>query len=101
MLVAAISWRDHTNPKRIGTALFWFLFGFSFLFGDLMLAYLGKPLTYKITGVIVLLIAALAGANFLAAGSNADSHTEQASQARHASVQRLGNKLFFRHWQFR
>lgn len=90
MLVAGLTLRDDTNPKRYSTALFWFLFGFCFLFGDLMLAYLGKQVTYRIAGVIVLLIALIAGTKQLGSGKRTD-HREQ---ARLLSSQILGNKLF-------
>ncbi|WP_295762557.1 DUF979 domain-containing protein [Undibacterium sp.] len=90
MLVAGMSWRDATNPKRYSTALFWFLFGFSFLFGDLMLSLLGKQVTYRIVGVMVLLIAALAGAKLLGVG--VPPPEDEAERQR--SAQRLGNRLF-------
>ena len=90
MLVAVLSWRDRSNPKRYSTGLFWFLFAFSFLFGDLMLALLGKQMTYRIVGVIVLLIAAIAGANLLGTG-RPESEDEPALRL---SAQALGNKLF-------
>ena len=58
MLLVGMTLRDKGNPKRLTTALFWFLFGSVFLFSDLMVATLGKPMAYRIVGVIVLLIAA-------------------------------------------
>lgn len=90
MLVAALSWRDRSNPKRYSTGLFWFLFAFSFLFGDLMLTLLGKQMTYRIVGVMVLLIAAIAGANLLGSGREGAEDVP----ALRLSSQRLGNKLF-------
>ncbi|MFZ6750377.1 DUF979 domain-containing protein [Undibacterium sp. Ren11W] len=90
MLVAGLSWRDASNPKRYSTALFWFLFGVSFLFGDLMLSLLGKQLTYRLVGVIVLLIAALAGANLLGVG--VPPPEDEAEHQRSAKT--LGNRLF-------
>ena len=36
MLLVIMTLRDRGNPKRFTTALFWFLFGGIFLFGDLM-----------------------------------------------------------------
>lgn len=92
MLVAGLTLRDDTNPKRYSTALFWFLFGFCFLFGDLMLAYLGKQVTYRIAGVIVLLIAAIAGTNLLGSGKRSDDCDGE--RARLLSSKILGNKLF-------
>jgi len=70
LLVALMAWRDESNPKRLATGLFWFLFSVSFLFGDLMVAQLGKSLAYRINGVIVLLLALIAGFNFLGAGTH-------------------------------
>lgn len=90
MLVAALSWRDATNPKRYSTAVFWFLFGFSFLFGDLMLSVLGQQLTYRVVGVLVLLIAAIAGANLLGVGVP----PPEDEAARELSAKTLGNRLF-------
>lgn len=90
MLVAGMTLRDGSNPRRYTTALFWFLFGLSFLFGDLMLAYLGKQVTHRLVGGFVLLIAAIAGANLLGAGKCADGD----EQARLQSSRILGNKLF-------
>ena len=90
LLIAVMSWRDVSNPKRIATALFWFLFGVSFLFGDLMLMYLGKAITYRVVGVTVLLMAAIAGANLLGAGKRPNDETA----ARRQSAATLGNKLF-------
>ncbi len=90
MLIAYLSWRDSSNPKRITTALFWFLFGMSFLFGDVMLLYLGKTTSYRIVGFTVLLMAAIAGANLLGAGKRPD---DEATTRRRAAA-RLGNKLF-------
>ena len=55
MLIAGFSVRDTSNPKRWTTGLFWFLFGIGFLFGDGMIATLGKALTHKLIGIIVLL----------------------------------------------
>lgn len=94
MLVAGMTLRDRSNPKRITTALFWFLFGLSFLFGDLMLAYLGRPLTHKIVGVIVLLIAAIAGANLLGSGAAAEPAQTTGKTPTDQAGNQLGNKLF-------
>jgi hypothetical protein len=42
MLLVVMTLRDRANPKRFTTALFWFLFGGIFLFGDLMVQELGN-----------------------------------------------------------
>lgn len=90
MIIAILSVRDTSNPKRWTTGLFWFLFGIGFLFGDAMIATLGKPLTHKIIGIIVLLLALIAGSNLLGTGRH------QPSEATPKSVfaKKLGNRLF-------
>ena len=60
MLLVVMTLRDRANPKRFTTALFWFLFGGIFLFGDLMVQELGKSLAYRIIGGGVIVIALLA-----------------------------------------
>ena len=93
MIVMAIAWmsvRDHSNPKRYTTGLFWFLFGVGFLFGDAMIATLGKPLSYKIIGAIVMVLAALAGGNLLGSGK----HQSRLPWDKAALAAKLKNKLF-------
>nr|WP_315467513.1 DUF979 domain-containing protein [uncultured Undibacterium sp.] len=92
-IVMAIAWmsaRDTSNPKRYTTGLFWFLFGIGFLFGDLMIATLGKPLSYKILGVIVMLLALIAGGNLLGGGQ----HKPKGIWDKAALADKLKNKLF-------
>lgn len=93
IVVMAVAWlnlRDTSNPKRITSALFWFIFGVGFLFGDLMLLSLGKSLTYKILGVNVMLLALIAGSGMLAGGKR----LRDDSLEKLASAKRLGNRLF-------
>ena len=90
LLVAGLTWRDASNPKRWTTGLFWFLFSTSFLFGDLMVAQLGKSLAFRINGVIVLVLALIAGLNFLGAGQHAfvpDQHFQD-------KLKKIGMKIF-------
>lgn len=94
MSIAWMSLRDRSNPKRLTTALFWFLFGIGFLFGDLMLMYLGKTLTHKLLGIIVMLLALLAGFNLLGGGKYQTEDKAKVDADKNASAQRLGNKLF-------
>lgn len=68
MLLVVITLRDRANPKRFTTALFWFLFGGIFLFGDLMVQELGKSLAYRIIGGGVIAIALLAGFSLVGIG---------------------------------
>jgi uncharacterized membrane protein len=93
IVVMAIAWlsiRDRSNPKRYTTGLFWFLFGIGFLFGDAMIATLGKSLSYKILGGIVMLLALIAGSNLLGSGQ----HPAQANWDKAAFAGRFKNKLF-------
>lgn len=68
MLLVVMTLRDRANPKRYTTALFWFLFGGIFLFGDLMVQELGKSLAYRIIGGAVIVIALLAGFGLVGKG---------------------------------
>lgn len=93
IIVMAIAWmsvRDRSNPKRYTTGLFWFLFGIGFLFGDAMVATLGKPLSYKILGIIVMLLALIAGSNLLGSGQ----YQTHAEWDKAAFARKFKNKLF-------
>jgi uncharacterized membrane protein len=93
IIVMAIAWmsvRDTSNPKRYTTGLFWFLFGIGFLFGDAMVATLGKPISYKILGVIVMLLALIAGSNLLGSGQ----HQANPQWDKAALAIKFKNKLF-------
>ncbi|MBI3713565.1 MAG: DUF979 domain-containing protein [Burkholderiales bacterium] len=88
-VIAWFSWRDISNPKRVTTALFWGLFAVGFVFGDAMLAALGKTWTHRIMGGLVFLLALLAGFNLLGAGKASSDHAIKV-----ATAERLGNRLF-------
>ena len=90
MLLVVMTLRDRANPKRYTTALFWFLFGGIFLFGDLMVQELGKSLAYRIIGGAVIVIALLAGFGLVGKGHYKMSTEEE----RVASSNRLKNWLF-------
>lgn len=90
MLLVGMTLRDKGNPKRLTTALFWFLFGSVFLFSDLLVATLGKPMAYRIVGAIVVLISLIAGGGLLSIGTYKQSSPEQ----RQASANKLRNWLF-------
>ncbi len=90
MLLVVMTLRDRANPKRYTTALFWFLFGGIFLFGDLMVQELGKSLAYRIIGGAVIVIALLAGFGLVGKGRYKMSTEEE----RVASSNRLKNWLF-------
>lgn len=87
--IAWFSWRDVSNPKRFTTALFWFLFSIGFVFGDAMLAVLGKVWTHRIMGTVVFTLALLAGFNLLGSGKASSDHASKV-----AAAQRLANRLF-------
>ena len=90
MLLVIMTLRDRGNPKRFTTALFWFLFGGIFLFGDLMVQELGKSLAYRIIGGCVIVIALLAGFGLVGKGYyKMSTETERV-----ASSNRLKNWLF-------
>ncbi|WDZ94669.1 DUF979 domain-containing protein [Herbaspirillum sp. WKF16] len=91
MVLVAMTLRDKGNPKRLTTALFWFLFGAVFLFGDLLVDSLGKSMAYRVIGATVIIISLIAGTGLLSMGSYATSSHEE----RVASSKRLGNWLFF------
>lgn len=90
MLLVVMTLRDRANPKRYTTALFWFLFGGIFLFGDLMVQELGKSLAYRIIGGAVIVIALLAGFGLVGKGHYKMSTEEE----RVTSSHRLKNWLF-------
>jgi uncharacterized membrane protein len=76
------SFLDKTNPRRVTTAAFWLLLGASFAFG--------KVFPHKVTGVMILVIAALS----LARGVKTGSFDEGTPEEREASARRLGNWIF-------
>jgi uncharacterized membrane protein len=79
---AVLSARDGTNPRRLGNAAFWGLFGVSFLFGS----YLGDVAN----GVLALALAILGGFKFLGAGH----HAGNTEAERVKSARRRGDALF-------
>ena len=91
MMLTVMTLRDKGNSKRFTTALFWFLFGAVFLFGDLLVENLGKSMAHRIIGGTVIIISLIAGTGLLSMGSYATSTHEE----RVTSSKRLGNWLFF------
>ena len=90
MLLVVMTLRDKGNPKRYTTALFWFLFGATFLFGDLMVDQLGKSMAYRIIGGTVILISLIAGTGMLSTGR----YPTSSDQDRVRDSKRFGNWLF-------
>ncbi|BBN81437.1 membrane protein [Pseudoalteromonas sp. A25] len=82
--------QDRGHPKKWTTALFWFLFGSAFLFGDLSIKVLGPSITYQWVGFSVLAIALLAGLGKVSMGS----YNVPTDEELKISANRLGNRLF-------
>jgi len=82
VVFAYLSARDATNAKRWTTGTFWGLFAASFLAGD----FLGD----LVNGVLVLVMALIAGAGGLGVGKSSTTTHEE----RQASSARWGNTLF-------
>jgi len=74
--------RDHGNPKRIGTGLFWGLLAAMFL--------IGERLPAPAVGAVVLVLAGLAGFGALGSGR----HVQSSDNEKRAEAARLGNRLF-------
>ncbi|ERT12471.1 membrane protein [Photorhabdus temperata J3] len=99
LAVAAMSWRDHTNPRRLTTSLFWALYGIVFLVGDwtyrLMELWASseaeaqKMLNISV-GLIVVLMALIAGLG----GVRLGSYHQRTPQQRQESASRLGHRIF-------
>lgn len=82
LVFAVMTWRDHSNPRRQTSALFWFLLAVTFAFGSL--------LPFWLTGLLVIAMVALDGIGGVRRGSyNEASEAEKSAHAR-----RLGNKIF-------
>lgn len=99
LAVAAMSLRDHTNPRRLTTSLFWALYGIVFLVGDwtyrLMELWASseaeaqKMLNISV-GLIVVLMALIAGLG----GVRLGSYHQRTPQQRQESASRLGHRIF-------
>lgn len=90
LVVAVMSWRDKANPRRLTTGLFWALYALVFFVGDWTAALMGTRSLHIIIGIVVVVMALLAGLGGVKLGSY---HQRSAAQ-REASAQRLGNRLF-------
>ncbi|EOD79468.1 Membrane protein [Grimontia indica] len=73
---------DKDNPKRVGTGLFWLIYGVTFIFGTMIPNW--------VTGLMVLALTALAAGGFMGAGNYKTTNEEERQKT--ASV--LKNKLF-------
>ncbi len=80
LLVSLLTAKDASNPKRFSSALFWLLYGLVFLVGDW--------LPSALVGVIVIVLALIAGFGGLGQGAQIDGVKLQ------ASITRIGKKIF-------
>ena len=82
LIVAWLTCRDQSNPRRWSSGLFWALWAVIYLVGD--------SLPPVVCGLIVLMLAALGGLGGVSIGK----HGQREPAERQASAARLGNKLF-------
>lgn len=82
VIVAWLTWRDRSNPKRWSSGLFWVLWAAIYLVGDLL-----PPV---VSGLIVVMLAALGGLGGVSLGR----HGQREPAERQASAARLGNRVF-------
>ncbi|MGH9852335.1 MAG: DUF979 domain-containing protein, partial [Blastocatellia bacterium] len=81
LIFAWMTFADRSNPRRVGSGLFWLTLGIIFAFGSLM--------PHWLTGLLVLFMVVLDGAGRVSRGAH---QSDQASQTEHA--RRLGNRIF-------
>ncbi|CAM3664152.1 DUF979 domain-containing protein [Roseateles saccharophilus] len=82
LVVAGLTWRDRSNPRRWSSALFWALWAAIYLVGD--------SLPPVVSGLIVVMLAALGGLGGVSIGK----HGQREPAEREASAARHGNRLF-------
>ena len=75
-------WQDRANPRRMSTSAFWFLLALAFLFGDWMAS--------ELLGVIVIVLALIAGTGGVRLGGYPDISEAERKQRANA----FGHKLF-------
>ena len=80
--VSVLSFKDHKNPRRVTTGLFWGLYALTFLFGQQI------PPVYM--GIVVLLIVSLAGFG----GVRLGFYDERPREERIKHAKKLGNWVF-------
>lgn len=81
---------DRQHPKRLTTGLFWGLFALVFLLGDTLVALLGQQRAWQAVGVMVIVMALLAGSGQVKMGH----YRQSAEREKQADAQRLKNRLF-------
>ncbi|WP_168393038.1 DUF979 domain-containing protein [Erwinia amylovora] len=90
LVVALLSWRDKTNPRRLTTGLFWALYGLVFFIGDWVTAFMDARTLHISVGAGVVVMALIAGCG----GVRSGSYSQRSEQQREQSAVRLGNRLF-------
>jgi uncharacterized membrane protein len=90
LVVAVMSWRDKANPRRLTTGLFWALYGLVFFIGDWAITLFGARSLHIVVGVMVVVMALIAGLG----GVKLGSYHQRSSEQREESAKRLHNKLF-------
>lgn len=96
LTVAFMVWRDRTNPRRLTSASFWAIYGVIFLIGDYLPA--------ALVGVLVILMALIAGCGGLGRGrdeqstnaetANPDWSGSATRENLSAAIARIGHKIF-------
>jgi len=81
LIFALMTFADRTNPRRLGSGLFWLTLGIIFMFGGVT--------PHWLTGLLVLFLVALDGFGQVGRGRVETDPVEQAEHAR-----RLGNRIF-------
>jgi uncharacterized membrane protein len=81
-VIAVMSLLDRSNPRRWSTGSFWALYAIVYLAGE--------RLPPALVGVVVIVMALIAGCGGVAMGK----YSELSKQARSSSAQKLGNRLF-------
>ena len=79
---AVMTFRDRGNRRRIGSSLFWFILGMTFIFGGV--------LPHWVTGLLVLAMVAIDGAGRVARGTSHEATPEE----QRAEARRLGDRIF-------
>lgn len=81
-IFAVMTFRDRGNRRRIGSSLFWFILGITFIFGSF--------LPHWLTGLLVMGMVAIDGLGRVTRGT---SH-EASPETQRAEAERLGDKIF-------
>ncbi len=84
LIFALMTFADRSNPRRVGSGLFWLTLGIIFVFGSVA--------PHWLTGLLVLFLVALDGAGRVSRGSGETDPITAPTRAEHA--RRLGNRIF-------